>query len=203
MQIKRNNLIYTCVAFFVMLMSPLCASAQEIEIEEELDVEFELLAPEGYEFADSLVYVRYHDIDSTYVGVDVLNMNVVQSEALAGSMLSHMEANTDRTISGYRVRIFFDNKQTARVESEKTLRKFESMFHDVYAYRTYTNPYFKVTVGDCRTKSEAMALLGRIKKVFPSAFVVKENIMFPPIDNTKLYRQDSVKVLRPIIVPQD
>lgn len=202
MQTKRNNLIYTCVAFFVMLMSPLCASAQEIEIEEELDLEFGLLAPEGYEFADSLVYVRYHDIDSTYVGVDVLNMNVVQSEALAGSMLSHMEANPDRTISGYRVRIFFDNKQTARVESEKTLRKFESMFHDVYAYRTYTNPYFKVTVGDCRTKSEAMALLGRIKKVFPSAFVVKENIMFPPIDNTKLYRLDSVKVLRPI-VPQD
>ena len=200
MQTRRNNLIYTCVAFFVMLMSPLCVSAQEIDIEEEvLDVEMELVAPDGYEFADSLVYVRYHDVDSTYLGVDVLSMNVAQSEALAGSMLSHMEANPERTISGYRVRIFFDNKQTARVESEKTLKKFESLFHDVYAYRTYTNPYFKVTVGDCRTKSEAMALLGRIKKVFPSAFVVKENIMFPPIDNSKMYRLDSVKVLRPIV----
>jgi hypothetical protein len=200
MQKTRNNsLILTCVAFFAMLFSSLCVSAQELEPEEDIQIEMELIAPEGYEFADSLVYVRVHDVDSTYLGVNVLGMNVDQSEALAGSLLSHIEANPERTVSGYRVRIFFDNKQSARVESEKTLKKFESLFRDVYAYRTYTNPYFKVTVGDCRTKSEAMALLGRIKKVFPSAFVVKEDIMSPPLDNTNLYRLDTVKVLHPVL----
>ena len=72
------------------------------------------------------------------------------------------------------------------------------MFPDILAYRTYTNPYFKVTVGDCRTKSEAMILLGRVKKAFPSAFVVKENIKYPPVDKTHVYDIDTVKVLRPI-----
>jgi hypothetical protein len=211
MQKTRNNsLILTFAALLAMILSSVNASAQELDseldleldLEQEIEVEVELVAPEGFEFADSLIYVRVHDVDSTYLGVDVLNMNVAQSDALAGSLLSHIEANPERAISGYRVRIFFDNKQSARAESEKILRKFESMFHDVYAYRTYANPYFKVTVGDCRTKSEAMALLGRIKKVFPSAFVVKENIMFPPSDKSNLYRPDTIQVLHPVL-PQN
>ena len=188
MQNKNLNLVF--VALVALLLGSISAAAQEIE------------APVGYEYVDSLVYVRVADVDSSYVGVNVLDGDINQSDALASSLMQHIEANPTRTISGYRVRIFFDNKQSARVESEKTLKKFESMFHDIFAYRTYTNPYFKVTVGDCRTKSEAMALLGRIKKVFPSAFVVKENIMFPPVDKTRVYEIDTVKVLRPVL-PQE
>ena len=100
-------------------------------------------------------------------------------------------------MSGYRVRIFFDNRQTARSESEATLKKFKSLFPDVMAYRLYANPYFKVTVGDFRTKSEAMALLARIKGEFPSAFVVKENIEYPVVDSRNAVVIDTVKVLRP------
>lgn len=185
---NRNKLFLTVIAFFAMALVPM--SAQEIEV------------PEGYQMVDSLVYVRVADVDSSYVGVNVFGAGVNQSEAIAGSMLKHIETNPARTISGYRVRIFFDNKQSARVESEKALKKFESIFHDVFAYRTYTNPYFKVTVGDCRTKSEAMALLGRIKKVFPSAFVVKENIKFPPVDKNHVYEIDTVQVLRPLMPQQ-
>jgi hypothetical protein len=156
------------------------------------------IAPEGYEYVDSLVYVRVPDIDSSYVDVNVFDLDITQSEAIEGSMMHHIQANPGRSINGYRVRIFFDNKQTARVESEKTLKKFEQMFPDVLAYRTYVNPYFKVTVGDCRTKSEAMVLLGRVRKEFPSAFVVKENIKYPAVDKTQVYDIDTVQVLRPI-----
>lgn len=183
----KNNFILTFAAFVVLLLCSVSASAQELE------------APAGYEYVDSLVYVRVADVDSSYVGVNVFGTGVDQSDVLVSSMRNHLESNPSRTISGYRVRIFFDNKQSARVESEKALKKFESMFHDVFAYRTYTNPYFKVTVGDCRTKSEAMALLGRIKKVFPSAFVVKENITMPPVDKTHVYEIDTVKALRPVL----
>lgn len=183
----NNNFILTFAALVALFFCSASASAQELE------------APAGYEYVDSLVYVRVADVDSSYVGVNVFGTGVSQSEVLAASMRQHLEANPSRTISGYRVRIFFDNKQSARVESEKALKKFEATFHDVFAYRTYTNPYFKVTVGDCRTKSEAMALLGRIRKAFPSAFVVKENIAMPPVDKTHVYEIDTVKVLRPVL----
>ena len=124
-------------------------------------------------------------------------VKITQTDMVASAMRRQVADNGERTLSGYRVRIFFDNKQTARVESEETLKRFESLYHDVAAYRTYANPYFKVTVGDFRTRSEAVRLLERIKGSFPSAFVVKENIEFPVVDKDNAYVVDTVKVLRP------
>lgn len=168
-----------------------------IEMTDTLTMEI----PEGFELVDSIVYVRVTPLDTAYVGRNVFDVDVRQSPELAGTMLQHLQANPSRVMSGFRVRIFFDNKQTAKVESENTLGKFEEKYRDVPAYRTYINPYFKVTVGDCRTKSEAMALLGRIKKDFPSAFVVKENINYPVLDPGHTYDIDTVKVLRPLVMP--
>lgn len=170
----------------------------------------QVVVPEGFELVDSLVYRPASAVDTLLVGKNIIDImpkkdsgavatvNVHQSDTLSASLREHVTANATRTMSGYRVRIFFDNKQTARVASEETLKRFESMYHDVVAYRTYANPYFKVTVGDFRTKSEAMALLERIRYEFPSAFVVKENISFPVVDTENAFVVDTVKVLRPI-----
>lgn len=167
--------------------------------------------PDGYELVDSVVYRPVSAVDTTLAGKNIFHImpskeagdeagvRVSQSDNLSASMNEHVATNSRRTISGYRVRIFFDNKQTARVESENTLKKFNGLFPDVMAYRIYANPYFKVTVGDFRTKSEAMALLNRIKGAFPSAFVVKENIGYPVVDTENAVVADTVKVLRPIM----
>ena len=167
------------------------ASAQQVEV------------PEGYELVDSVIYRPVATADSTLVGKNIFNVlpdnvNVRQSQQIANSMKSHVASNGARTISGYRVRIFFDNKQNARTESESVLKRFNGLYPDVMAYRIYANPYFKVTVGDFRTKSEAMALLARIKGAFPSAFVVKENIEFPVVDKDNAVIADTIKVMRPV-----
>lgn len=190
-------MIVIAAVFAALISLPL--SAQEIaEI------------PEGYELVDSLIYRPVEAVDTTLAGKDIFmlmpvsedgegaDVSINQSPEVADAVRKHIYTNKDRTIKGYRVRIFFDNKQTARVASEETLKRFESMYHDVVAYRTYANPYFKVTVGDFRTKSEAMALLERIRYEFPSAFVVKENISFPVVDTENAFVVDTVKVLRPI-----
>ena len=167
------------------------ASAQQVEV------------PEGYELVDSVIYRPVATADSTLVGKNIFNVlpdnvNVRQSQQIANSMKSHVASNGARTISGYRVRIFFDNKQNARTESEAVLKRFNGLYPDVMAYRIYANPYFKVTVGDFRTKSEAMAQLARIKGAFPSAFVVKENIEFPVVDKDNAVIADTIKVMRPV-----
>lgn len=170
----------------------------------------EIVVPEGYELVDSIVYRPASAVDTSLVGKDIFKLmpkkseggaadvEIFQSDSLMNAMQKHVAANSGRTLSGYRVRIFFDNRQSARVASEETLKRFESLYHDVVAYRTYANPYFKVTVGDFRTKSEAMALLERIRYEFPSAFVVKENISFPVVDRKNAYVIDTLKVLRPL-----
>jgi hypothetical protein len=174
-----------------------------------INVHAQELVPEGYVLVDSVVYRPVATVDTTLAGKDIFllmpakgegtgaDVKINQTDAVRDAMRRQVAENGSRTLSGYRVRIFFDNKQTARVESEETLKRFESMYHDVVAYRTYANPYFKVTVGDFRTRSEAVKLLERIKGAFPSAFVVKENIEFPVVDKNNAYVTDTVKVLRP------
>ena len=191
-----DNLILLLISF--MLSIPAVSRAQE-----------QYVIPEGYELVDSIVYRPAAAVDTTLAGKDIFmimpsknagakaDVKVMQTDVVADAVRRQIRSNEDRTLSGYRVRIFFDNRQTARVESEETLKRFEALYHDVVAYRTYANPYFKVTVGDFRTKSEAMRLLERIKGEFPSAFVVKENISFPVVDTSNAYVVDTVKVLRP------
>ena len=195
---KSRNLIIAILVLTLSFVGTCSVSAQEIEV------------PAGYELVDSLIYKHISGVDTLLVGKDVFHVmplkarggkadvEIYQSQEVASALRKQIQANSKRTMNGYRVRIFFDNKQTARVESEETLKRFETMYHDVKAYRTYANPYFKVTVGDFRTKSEAMELLSRIKREFPSAFVVKESIEFPVVDKDNAYIVDTVKVLRPI-----
>ena len=180
--------------FLIILTSLLLFFGIELRAQENVTV------PEGYVLVDSIVYRPVATVDTTLVGKDVFDIpgvKISQTEAVQDAMRRQVAENETRTLGGYRVRIFFDNKQSARVESEETLRRFEGMYHDVVAYRTYANPYFKVTVGDFRTRSEAVKLLERIKGEFPSAFVVKENIEFPVVDKDNAYVTDTIKVLRP------
>ncbi len=199
---KTKILVCLFVAAFFSAFSSLAA--------QELVFEQEVVLPEGYELVDSVIYRPAASVDTLLAGRNILDImpkkdsgdvatvNVYQAQTLTDALQEHITSNATRTLSGYRVRIFFDNKQSARAASEETLKRFESMYHDVVAYRTYANPYFKVTVGDFRTKSEAMALLERIRVEFPSAFVVKENISFPVVDRENAFVVDTVKVLRSI-----
>lgn len=188
---KRINILTVILVISFSAFNAITASAQQTDV------------PEGYELVDSVIYRPVASVDSTLAGKNIFNVlpsevNVRQSQQIANSMKSHVASNASRTMSGYRVRIFFDNKQTARTESEAALNKFRGLYPDVKAYRIYANPYFKVTVGDFRTKSEAMALLARIKGAFPSAFVVKENIEYPVVDKDNAVIADTIKVMRPV-----
>jgi hypothetical protein len=194
---KVRNLMIAILTVAISIVGTHSASAQEIVV------------PQGYELVDSLVYRHVSGVDTLLAGKDIFHImplkakggnadvEIYQSQEVANALRKQIQDNSKRTMNGYRVRIFFDNKQTARIESEETLKNFESIYHGIKAYRTYANPYFKVTVGDFRTKSEAMELLSRIKSRFPSAFVVKENISYPVVDKSNAYVVDTVKVLRP------
>jgi len=161
-----------------------------------------------YEQVDSLVYKPVAAVDSTLVGKSIFSVlpskvrgsssevKVHQSQAIVNAFNQKMETNSKRLISGYRVRIFSDSKQTARTESESIAARFTSTHPGVAAYRSYQNPFFKVTVGDFRTKSEAMQLLQQIKYEYPTAFIVKENINFPVVDSNNSFVVDTLHILR-------
>lgn len=108
-------------------------------------------------------------------------VKIEQSSVLVAAFNSHIEQSSKKKINGFRIRIYFNNNQFARNESGTVASQFASGYPGIPVYRTYTNPYFKVTVGDFRTKSEAIKLLKAIDMQFHSAFVVREIINFPPL----------------------
>ena len=81
--------------------------------------------------------------------------------------------------------------------SEKVAAGFKAQHPGVSVYRDYENPYFKVTVGDYRNKSEALAALQDIRIYFPSAFIVREKFRYPLLENSAAFRVDTLKYLRP------
>lgn len=129
-------------------------------------------------------------VDSTLTGVDVFrylnetlggDVSIQQSSQIGDAMARHIQENGERKIIGYRVRIFFDNSQSARTRSEAVARDFAAQYPHIKVYRSHVNPYFKVTVGDFRTKDDAQKFAGSISDRYPTVFLVKEPIHYPDI----------------------
>jgi hypothetical protein len=72
---------------------------------------------------------------------------------------------------GYQIRIFSGSGQKAKDQAEKARSIFLSKYEGVRDTLVYDTPDYKIYVGDCRTKSEALKLLDRVKKDFPNAFI--------------------------------
>lgn len=79
--------------------------------------------------------------------------------------------NTTRTTSraGYRVQIFDDNNaRTAKHEAQRHRAQVSQRFPEFRTYITFNSPYWRVKVGDFRTRSEAEAAMGAIRQAFPA-----------------------------------
>jgi sporulation related protein len=84
--------------------------------------------------------------------------------------------NKVKGIPGYRIRIYSESGIGAKEQQQRVRASFLSIFSETDAYYKYEEPYFKVYVGDCRTRSEALKLHDQIKKKFPNSFLVEDFI---------------------------
>ncbi|MBK7131457.1 MAG: SPOR domain-containing protein [Bacteroidales bacterium] len=88
-------------------------------------------------------------------------------------------------MSGFRIQIYASSNRNAREESNKARADFINKFPDIVSYPIYQHPgYFKIRVGDFRTRTEATKLFLIISKEFPDAYIVPDIINFPDL-NTK------------------
>jgi len=167
-----------------------------------LNTRAQIVLPDGYEVVDSLVFTPSSQIDSSMIGnifgMMPDNVSLSQSRDVREAVEQKIARNSSITQRGYRIRIYFDNKQVSRNESEAIARRFRMQYPGVNVYRSFVSPFFKVTVGDFRTKSEALAALAEYKKDFESAFLVRENLRFPSVGDANFYRVDTIKVIRKI-----
>ena len=90
----------------------------------------------------------------------------------------HLVYNSkNRGIEGYRIRIFSDNGQGAKDEQMRVRARFLSLYPEIASYPYYEGSYYKVYVGDFRTKRDALKQLDVVRKDFPDAFIVEDRIV--------------------------
>lgn len=119
-------------------------------------------------------------------------LNIIQDPALDTLISRYIlgyenleEKNGYSGMEGYRIQIYSSSNRNARDESSKARAEFMSKFPDIVSYLLFAEPgYYKIRVGDFRTKTEATRLFLLISKVFPDAYIVPDIINFQGL-NTK------------------
>ena len=123
-------------------------------------------------------------VDSTLLGRSALSIlgpgvTVNQSRAMRTAFDSYVSSNASKKLTGYRIRVYYDNGQNARNRSEAIARSISNAYPGMGVYRTFDSPNFKVTVGDFRTKDEALKVYHALKATYPTALILKETINYP------------------------
>ena len=91
-------------------------------------------------------------------------------------------AKYEQTIEGYRVQIFFDAGNNSQSNANNSRTEFIRRHPEIEAYISFDSPYYKVRVGDFRTRIEAQSFLNSIIGTYPNAFIVIGQIKYPKID---------------------
>lgn len=88
----------------------------------------------------------------------------------------HIEFNDQvKTIPGYRIQIASLSGTNSRNEAFRKKDAFKASFPDVEAYVVFTEPNFKVVVGDFITRLDAFLFLQKSKDLFPGS-IVKDDV---------------------------
>lgn len=160
----------TVMRKYLILAAALLASVAVLQAEEP-PADSVMAVTDTLAIQDS-VAERYMSYDSLMA---YLGDAVIMSDSLEKAMTEQVEKNKARKTQVYRVRIYFDNSKDARTVSQQIVDTFSVYHPGVPVFRSYDNPYFKVTVGEFRAKSDAMRFLEAIRKEYPTVFLVRES----------------------------
>lgn len=109
---------------------------------------------------------------------------IVKQDASISNMLDlHVLQNAKNPgMQGFRIRIFFELGQNARRNSEESMRVFMEKYQGVKVYQSYDNPYWKISVGDFRSRESAQKFYQQLLVDYPKAFIIPDWVNFPSLE---------------------
>lgn len=103
---------------------------------------------------------------------DALELRLRKASVSIDTIVADNTANKTgrvKKMGGYRVQIYSDNNaRTAKNEARAKERAIAGSYPDLATYVIYDSPYWRLRVGDCRTRAEAEELATELKKAFPA-----------------------------------
>lgn len=108
------------------------------------------------------------------------SINIKGENTYLDSLIEKNTSNNrvNKTIAGYRIQIFSGNE---RNNANNIKTKFLKLYPNQTAYLAYQQPYFKIRVGDFRTRLEAKIFYNKIKEEFGECIIVTDKINLPAL----------------------
>ena len=103
----------------------------------------------------------------------VISVNEKGIDALVGKYEQILKAKNG--VDGWRVQLKFKAKEAEILQLKL---KFIRLYPNIPVLLEYEEPYYRIRVGNCRTKLEAIKIKHQISKHFPNAYPVPEIINF-------------------------
>ena len=111
--------------------------------------------------------------DSTSVFTNK-NFSVKQDAAISGLLYQYKEYNRKREFAeGFRIQITYTDVRDEVYKSKGAMYK---EFPDLSSYVEYEQPYYKLRLGDFKSRLEATYFLQQVVTLYPAAFIVRDKI---------------------------
>lgn len=79
------------------------------------------------------------------------------------------------TLDGFRIQIYSGSGVSSKNDATEAQARFMRMHPEEKAYIIYNAPFWRVRVGDYRTRSEALTLLSKLQGSFSGSYIVRDN----------------------------
>ena len=103
-----------------------------------------------------------------------------QDPAIDTLVSRHILMNASKQgVDGWRIQIYRGGHRTAGEDSNRIRAGFMDQYPDIPTYRTFDRPnWFKVKVGDFRTREEAAKVFFDIVSKYPDAYLIRDVIAY-------------------------
>lgn len=109
-------------------------------------------------------------------------VTVIQNSDITKLTDKHLyEAGKLQGIYGYRIRIYSNSGKEAYEQGPLEEAEFRNKYKEIKSYYKFSSPFYRLYVGDFRTRSEALKFLKKIEYDYPDAFIVRTIIDFPEL----------------------
>ena len=85
----------------------------------------------------------------------------------------------DSTIDGFRIQIFMESGNDAVEMATVTMEEFKEKYPEIPIYLVFGQPYYRLRVGDFRTRLEAEKAFQKLSREYKKAFVTSDRIQLP------------------------
>ena len=155
-------------------------------------------------FITSLVWAQTDTIPPVKKEIDFVKRLSEADSITGGKVIIHADPKIEQLLKlnisvnrkeqlfqGYRIQILSRSSYGTNIDTLKNYTKrFEEEFPDIPAYLQYTDPDFKIRVGNFRSRIEAIPALKRIRKKYSGAYPVKTTIYLHELN--PVVEQDTV-----------